>query len=76
METVSPDFAENLRVMKANDRFDLSSRLNKAPGGYNYPMSVTLYPFIFMNAASIHQDIVTFTHEAGHAMHSFCIEQT
>lgn len=29
-----------------------------------------------MNAASIHQDIVTFTHEAGHAMHSFCIEQT
>lgn len=60
--------------MKENNHFDLESRIGKAPGGYNYPLAVTIYPFIFMNAAGSHSDVVTFVHEAGHAMHSFCIK--
>lgn len=61
--------------MKEHGHFDLSSRPGKAPGGYNYPLAVSHYPFIFMNAAGVQQDVVTFVHEAGHAMHSFCIEE-
>ena len=60
--------------MKERNHFDLESRVGKAPGGYNYPLSVSIYPFIFMNAAGTHADIVTFLHESGHAMHSFCIK--
>ncbi|MBP6911151.1 hypothetical protein KBC03_06255 [Patescibacteria group bacterium] len=72
MEKLHPVFADNLRSMKANNRFDLNSRQGKAPGGYNCPMPVSRYPFIFMNAAGTQNDLHTFMHEGGHAMHSFC----
>ena len=55
LERVSPDFGENMRVMQANNRFDLDARVGKAPGGYNYPLAVTIYPFVFMNVATNHQ---------------------
>lgn len=71
LDRVHPQFGENLRIMKTNNRFDLSSRKGKAPGGYNCPMPISRYPFVFMNAADTHGDIVTFLHESGHAMHSF-----
>jgi oligoendopeptidase F len=53
------------------ERLDLESRKGKAPGGYNYPMSETSVPFIFMNAASSTRDVETMVHEGGHAVHSF-----
>lgn len=59
-----------LREMKKLDRFDLESRKGKAPGGYNYPMEETGYPFIFMNATSNFRDMITILHEGGHAVHS------
>jgi oligoendopeptidase F len=59
-----------LRMMKKMGHLDLNSRKNKAPGGYNYPLAETGYPFIFMNATSNLRDLTTLLHEAGHAVHS------
>jgi len=64
-------FAWCIQTMDNMDRLDLESRKGKAPGGYNYPMSETSVPFIFMNAASSTRDVETMVHEGGHAVHSF-----
>jgi oligoendopeptidase F len=60
-----------LSVMKAMGHLDLESRIGKAPGGYNYPLSEIGVPFIFMNATSTLRDMVTIMHEGGHAIHNF-----
>jgi oligoendopeptidase F len=64
-------FAWCIETMDNMERLDLESRIGKAPGGYNYPMSETSVPFIFMNAASSTRDVETMVHEGGHAVHSF-----
>ena len=64
-------FAWCIETMYYMERLDLESRKGKAPGGYNYPMSETSVPFIFMNAASSTRDVETMVHEGGHAVHSF-----
>src|ERR1700730_3808521 len=66
-----PFFADCLRTMKKMNRFDLESRIGKAPGGYNCPLAETGAPFIFMNAAGQMHDVTTMVHEGGHAIHSF-----
>lgn len=65
------EFGHNLKRMRQNQLFDLEARANKAPGGYNFGLEVTGMPFIFMNAVGSHQDVITLTHEGGHAMHTF-----
>jgi oligoendopeptidase F len=62
---------ERLEIMKDNGLFDVESRKGKAPGGYNYPLSETGAPFIFMNSAGIFRDLTTMVHEGGHAIHTF-----
>lgn len=49
---------------------DLDSRRGKRPGGFQYERERSREPFIFMNAAGVHRDIITMIHEAGHAFHS------
>ncbi len=56
--------------LRHGDCLDLESRRGKAPGGYQYQRQRSRRPFIFMNAAGLHRDIVTVVHEAGHAFHS------
>lgn len=56
--------------LRTGDSLDLESRKGKAPGGYQYNRDYTRQPFIFMNAAGLHRDLVTMLHEAGHAFHS------
>jgi len=68
---LSPFFADCLITMKKMNRFDLESRIGKAPGGYNCPLAETGAPFIFMNAAGQMHDVTTMVHEGGHAVHSF-----
>lgn len=70
-----PDFSEQLKKLRANSLLDLASRKNKAPGGYNYALEVTGMPFIFMNAAGMHDDMVTLMHECGHAFQTFLTNQ-
>lgn len=67
---IDPFFAECLQTMQQMGHLDLDSRPAKAPGGYNYPLYESGYPFIFMNAAGTQNDLVTFVHESGHAVHS------
>ncbi|MCH8904860.1 MAG: M3 family oligoendopeptidase [Bacteroidetes bacterium] len=71
LEKVDPFFGECVTKMKEFGRLDLDSRKGKAPGGYNYPLHETGIPFIFMNAAGTHKDVITMLHESGHAVHSF-----
>ena len=65
------DLAQMIRTMDKMGHFDLSSRIGKAPGGYNYPLHETGVPFIFMNAVGTQADLKTMVHECGHAFHSF-----
>ncbi len=71
LQDLDPFFAQCLQTMKEKGLLDLSSRVGKAPGGYNYPLARTNMPFIFMNATSNLRDVETLLHEAGHAIHSF-----
>ncbi|MEY5048976.1 MAG: hypothetical protein RLZZ175_2335 [Bacteroidota bacterium] len=70
-DLLDPYFSNCLKVMKKMERLDLVSRKGKSPGGYNYPLDETGIPFIFMNATSTLQDLVTMVHEGGHAIQSF-----
>jgi oligoendopeptidase F len=65
-----PVLGNCLKAMDEKGHFDLESRKGKAPGGYNYPLDQTGFPFIFMNASSTLRDMVTLMHEGGHAVHS------
>lgn len=67
---LDPFLGDCLKAMKKLGHFDLESRNGKAPGGYNYPLDQTGFPFIFMNASSTLRDMVTLMHEGGHAVHS------
>jgi len=68
---ISRYLGERLEIMKDNKLFDVESRKGKAPGGYNYPLSETGAPFIFMNSANTFRDLTTMVHEGGHAVHTF-----
>lgn len=70
-EQIDDFFADCLREMHRLKRLDLSSRIGKAPGGYQYPLYKSGVPFIFMNAVGLHRDLVTLMHETGHAVHFF-----
>lgn len=62
--------------LREGDCLDLETRKGKAPGGYQYQREFSRKPFIFMNAAGLHRDLVTMVHEAGHAFHSMsCREE-
>lgn len=67
---LDPFLGNCLKEMVKLNRFDLDSRKGKNPGGYNYPLEETGFPFIFMNAAGQVRDMVTLLHEGGHAVHS------
>lgn len=69
--SLNPYFGQCLGTMKRRGLLDLESRKGKAPGGYNYPLSETGMPFIFMNSADSMRDLTTMVHEGGHAVHTF-----
>lgn len=68
---LNPEFGQFLTIMKKMGHFDLESRKNKAPGGFNYPLYKTGVPFIFGNFTNTFHDLETMVHEGGHAIHSF-----
>ncbi|MCX7606764.1 MAG: M3 family oligoendopeptidase [Bacteroidia bacterium] len=68
---IHPRIAQMVHYMYEIGHLDLFSRPGKAPGGYNYSLQESGLPFIFMNAAGSHGDVVTFMHEVGHAVHTF-----
>lgn len=67
---MDPELGTMFDSMRQGDCLDLESRKGKAPGGYQYQRQRSRSPFIFMNAAGLHRDVITMVHEAGHAFHS------
>lgn len=67
---IDPFFANCLKEMNLLNHLDLESKKGKAPGGFNYPLYESGYPFIYMNAVGAFRDVVTMIHEGGHAIHS------
>ncbi len=67
---INPLFGIELEKMQANNFLDLENRKGKGPGGYCYPIYEHNSSFIFMHAVGVRRDVVTFVHEAGHAMHN------
>ena len=67
---IDQEMGSVLETMDQMGHFDLESRKGKAPGGYNYPLAQSGYPFVFMNASGTLRDLVTLMHEGGHAVHS------
>jgi oligoendopeptidase F len=70
-ESMDAYFSDCIRTMNQYGLLDLDSRMGKAPGGYNYPLTESNMPFIFMNSVGTLRDLVTMVHEGGHAVHSF-----
>lgn len=63
-------FGDCLREMNQRKHLDLESKKGKAPGGFNYPLYESGFPFIYMNAVGSLRDVTTMVHEGGHAIHS------
>jgi oligoendopeptidase F len=70
---LDPALGEQFDQMRDLSLLDLQSRKGKAPGGYQYGLSETRLPFIFMNAVGLHGDVRTLLHEGGHAFHSLAV---
>lgn len=71
LSRVHPEFGSVIQLMQAQQLLDLESRPGKKPGGYNMPLQRTKLPFIFMNATRSLNDLRTFMHECGHAIHFY-----
>ncbi|MGH7657321.1 MAG: M3 family oligoendopeptidase, partial [Gemmatimonadales bacterium] len=70
-ERLDPVLGREFGVLVDEDLLDLDARTGKAPGGYCETLHARGRPFIFMNAAGTLDDIMTLTHESGHAFHAF-----
>ena len=69
-DKIDTSFGNILREMDSRKHLDLESKKGKAPGGFNYPLYESGYPFIYMNAVGSFRDVTTMVHEGGHAIHS------
>ena len=68
---LDPVLAGEFQLMIDEGLLDLESRKGKAPGGYCDTLHARGYPFIFMNASGVMEDVQTLLHEAGHSFHAF-----
>jgi len=75
LERLAPDLAADFALMQERKLLDLESRKGKAPGGYQSTLDEDRLPFIFMNAAGMHDDVETLLHEAGHAFHALAARE-
>src|SRR5271154_1758364 len=64
------ELARDFKQMDDLHLLDLDNRKGKAPGGYQFTLSESRQPFIFMNAVGLQRDVETILHEAGHAFHA------
>ncbi|MFM7014979.1 MAG: M3 family oligoendopeptidase [Bacteroidota bacterium] len=67
---LNPFLGSCIQELQNRKHLDLESRKGKAPGGYNYPLYESGFPFIFMNSTNTLRDLVTMVHEGGHAVQS------
>ncbi|WP_444685039.1 M3 family oligoendopeptidase [Alkalicoccus luteus] len=70
LNRVHSSYGSLLESMDEHNRLDLDARQGKAPGGFCSYLPVSRDSFIFMNAASVHDDMITILHEMGHCLHN------
>ncbi|MCD5325232.1 MULTISPECIES: M3 family oligoendopeptidase [Pontibacillus] len=63
-------FASLLTDMQKKGTLDLDTRKGKAPGGFCDFLPLSQSSFIFMNADTSHDDMITLLHEMGHCIHN------
>ncbi|GGD07151.1 M3 family oligoendopeptidase [Pontibacillus salipaludis] len=63
-------FAHLLTDMHQKGTLDLDTRKGKAPGGFCDFLPLSGVSFIFMNADTSHDDMITLLHEMGHCIHN------
>lgn len=68
---LSPETAEFIDYMQANDLFDVQSYEGKMSGGYQETIPDHAAPFIFANWNGTFGDVDVLTHEAGHAFEAY-----
>ncbi|MHA1821539.1 MAG: M3 family oligoendopeptidase [Promethearchaeota archaeon] len=68
---IHPDFGLKLKAMADCNFLDLENRKGKYIGGMTIPLSSYNAAFIFTNFTNSLDDINTFAHEGGHALHFF-----
>lgn len=71
LNKLDPAFSNLVDTMNERGMLDLESRKAKSPGGFCAPLPVSGLSFIFMNAASNHDDLTTMVHEMGHCIHNY-----
>ncbi|WP_227938222.1 M3 family oligoendopeptidase [Alkalihalobacillus deserti] len=69
-ENLDSRFSELLKTMDKRGMLDLKSRKGKAPGGFCSSLPLSGLSFIFMNASTTHDDMITLFHEMGHCIHN------
>lgn len=69
-QRLDPALGAHFGHMLDRNLLDLETRKGKAPGGYQATYQEQRMPFIFMNAAGMHDDVVVLLHEGGHAFHT------
>ena len=64
------DYVATLRESFAGDWMHVYPREGKAPGAYMYGAVYDVHPYLLLNYNGAYDDVSTFVHEWGHAMHT------
>ena len=64
------DYVSALRESLAGDWMHVYPREGKAPGAYMYGAVYDVHPYLLLNYNGAYDDVSTFVHEWGHAMHT------
>ena len=64
------DYVTTLRESFAGDWMHVYPREGKAPGAYMYGAVYDVHPYLLLNYNGAYDDVSTFVHEWGHAMHT------
>ena len=67
---LGPDYVATLRDCLAGDWMHVYPREGKAPGAYMHGAVYDVHPYLLLNYNGAYDDVSTFVHEWGHAMHT------
>ena len=74
-DRMHPEVGDFMRMMQANEAFDVDSREGKLGGGYCILFPKYKQPFIFANFNGSSGDVDVITHEFGHALADYFLSK-
>ena len=66
---LAPAFADTAQGFFAQPWIDARPRPGKQSGAYSHPVTAERHPYVFMNYMGERRDVLTLSHELGHAVH-------